>query len=47
MNQTLSSDQGVELDQIDLFISGRGDYHTYRIPAIVGTPVGTRQLEDG
>ncbi len=41
MNQTLSSDQGVELDQIDLFISGRGDYHTYRIPAIVGTPGGT------
>ena len=38
MNQTLISDQGVELDQIDLFISGRGDYHTYRIPAIVVTP---------
>ena len=29
------------MNQTDLFISGRGDYDTYRIPSIVVTPNGT------
>lgn len=27
-------------EQTDLFVSGRGDYHTYRIPALIATPRG-------
>ncbi len=29
------------LDQSDLYISGRGGYHTYRIPAMVVSARGT------
>ena len=28
-------------DQTDLFISGQGDYDTYRIPSMIVTPNGT------
>jgi sialidase-1 len=29
------------LEQVDVFVSGEGDYHTYRIPALVSTSDGT------
>lgn len=30
-----------QLDQTDVFVSGEGGYHTYRIPAIIRAPNGT------
>jgi len=34
-------DRPVQLDQRDVYVSGQGGYHTYRIPAIVCTKKGT------
>ena len=28
-------------EQIDVFVSGQEDYHTFRIPAVIVTPRGT------
>ena len=30
-----------EVRRMKVFVSGRGGYHTYRIPAVVRTPKGT------
>jgi sialidase-1 len=38
-HSTLAADQG--LFQTDVFVSGQGGYHTYRIPALLATSNGT------
>jgi len=37
----LSADEGGELRQTEVFVSGRDGYHTYRIPSVIVTPKGT------
>lgn len=39
--ESASGSKHKPLPHVDVFVSGKGDYHTYRIPAIVSTKKGT------